>query len=106
MVNPLVLLMLGSAPLLQDPTRPLNLEPEPRSPSVIETGVRQPFRLQAVMHNGRDASAIIDDQRYRLGDRIGGYRLAAIGRRQVRLEAQGESLELRLFSPLISQGVQ
>lgn len=104
MVNSLLLLVLSSAPLLQDPTRPLEQEPEVSLPAA-QVATQGP-RLQAVLHQGAGASAIIDGRRYRVGDQVGPYRLAAIGRRQVRLEAHGEALELTLFSPLISQGIQ
>lgn len=105
MVNPLLWLMLSTTPVFQDPTRPLTEVSD--APSIpVTAAVQSAHRLQAVLHGGGTASAIIDDRLYRLGDRVGMYRLAKIGRRQVRLESQGESLELTLFSPLISQGIQ
>jgi hypothetical protein len=107
-VNSLLVLMLSSTPLLQDPTRPLGLAPEALlsdSPTVSVVA-QQEHRLQAVVYSGDTASAIIDGRLYRQGDQVGAYRLAAIKRQQVRLEAQGETLELSVFSPLTSQDMQ
>ncbi|GHA12135.1 MSHA biogenesis protein MshK [Oceanisphaera arctica] len=104
MVNPLLLLMLSTTPVFQDPTLPLEVVmPDIRSSSPLTDVARPQHRLQAVLHGGKEAGAIIDGRLYRQGDRVGSYRLARIGRRQVTLEAQGESLELRLFSPLTLQ---
>ena len=111
MVNPLLLLMLSATPVFQDPTLPLEVMPEApvsstqtSNPTSTQTDVaRQSHRLQAVLHGGKEAGAIIDGRLYRQGDRVGSYRLIRISRRQVTLEAQGEPLELRLFSPLTQQ---
>ncbi|WP_116473307.1 hypothetical protein [Zobellella maritima] len=103
MVNPLLWLMLSTTPVFQDPTRPL-AEASDASPTPVTAAVTQPaYSLQAVLHGGGTASAIIDGRYYRLGDKVGNYRLVNIGRRQVKLDAQGESLELRLFSSLTEQ---
>jgi MSHA biogenesis protein MshK len=102
-VNPLLLLMLSATPVFQDPTLPLEVMPDAPPLSTQTDEGRQQHRLQAVLLGGKEAGAIIDGRLYRQGDRVGSYRLVRIGRLQVRLEAQGESLELRLFSPLTLQ---
>ncbi|PSJ47759.1 MSHA biogenesis protein MshK [Zobellella endophytica] len=100
MVNTLVLLMLSSAPLLQDPTRPVS--PEAAEP-VAEAASREYLpRLEAVFIGGAAPSAIVDGQRYRPGDRIADYRLLRIERDRILLEGRGARLELMLFPSLVT----
>lgn len=100
MVNSLLLLVLASTAPLQDPTKPLT------TPSVVQVESNMPIaampatlHLQAIFSGGH-SSAIIDGQRYQVGDTVQDYRLSAIQPSQVVLEGQGKPLTLTLFPSL------
>ena len=99
MVNSLLLLLLSTSPGLQDPTRPLQGLPRAQPEQIAQLPQSVPLQLQAIFTGGR-ASAIIDGQRYHVGDSVQDYRLARIEPTQVLLEGQDEPLTLMLFPSL------
>ncbi|MGO1246805.1 MAG: SctD/MshK family protein [Oceanisphaera sp.] len=105
MVNSLLLLILSSSTLsttagAQDPTRPLT-PIMPPSTEVHSEVAPKPIDLQLqAIFSGRDASAIIDGERYQVGDQIQNYRLSRIKADRVLLEGQGSPLTLTLFPTL------
>lgn len=113
MVNSLLLVLLGStialsAPAmalqntaaLQDPTKPLTgLSVMPVENTVPSAAMPITLHLQAIFSGGHN-SAIIDGQRYQVGDTVQDYRLSAIQPSQVVLEGQGKPLTLTLFPSL------
>jgi hypothetical protein len=78
-----------------DPTRPAI------APRVAATAVAPAAALvlQSTLVSPSQRSAIINGQRYRLGDAIGDARLEAIGPGWVRLRSPTGSTELRLSFP-------
>lgn len=100
MVNSLLLLLLSTTAGAQDPTRPL-VTPTAQPMAPAEQSAEQPLhlKLQAIF-SGQQASAIIDGQRYQVGDSIQNYRLARIKADHVLLEGQGKPLTLTLFPSL------
>ncbi|MGB5855230.1 MAG: MSHA biogenesis protein MshK [Oceanisphaera sp.] len=99
MVNSLLLLLLSTSPGLQDPTRPLQNAPIEVIAPIEQVPLAASLKLQAIFSGGR-ASAIIDGQRYHVGDTVQDYRLARIQPTQVLLEGQSEPLTLTLFPSL------
>ncbi|WP_417614492.1 MSHA biogenesis protein MshK [Oceanisphaera sp.] len=102
MVNSLLLLLLSTTAGVQDPTQPL------RAPAVVPAAPTAPgmthapqLQLQAIF-SGRQGSAIIDGQRYQVGDSVQNYRLVRINADQVLLQGQGKPLTLTLFPSLSS----
>lgn len=84
--------LLGAASPVPDPTRPAMAPPvgasdEPPASVLV---------LQSTLVSPQQRSAIINGQRYRLGDTIGDARLEAIGPGWVRLRSPAGSTELRL----------
>lgn len=59
-----------------------------------------PLRLQAILRGQDGARAVINGQTLRVGDRVAGARVLAIGRRTVSVERQGRRFSLSLLSPL------
>lgn len=101
MVNSLLLLLLSTGPGLQDPTQPLHAL-QPMLVSEVEAPLAQqgaPLQLQAIF-SGDQASAIIDGQRYQVGDSVQNYRLASIQPTKVLLEGPNSPLTLTLFPSL------
>lgn len=97
MVNSLLFLLLSTSPGLQDPTQPLQTFVPLVGVEQAQTSLpASALHLQAIFSGGR-ASAIIDGQRYQVGDVVQDYRLARIQPTQVLLEGQGEPLTLTLF---------
>lgn len=99
MVNAL-LLLLASTTGIQDPTQPLRATP--LSPSVVSdqvVAVAPELHLQAIFTGGHD-SAIIDGQRYQVGDRVQNYRVLRINPSQVSLQGQSQVRTLTLYPPL------
>ena len=99
MVNSLLLLLLSTAASAQDPTRPLTAPLLLAAP--VEQGVASPPQLQLqAIFSGRRAIAIINGQRYQIGDSVNNYRLVRIKADQILLEGQGKPLTLTLFPSL------
>jgi hypothetical protein len=104
-VNALLLLALGAASDLQDPTRPLMLTP--LDPVVRREAAPSPVpRLEAVLHSGGRVSAILDGRPYLPGDTVGDYHLVRITPDHVVLEGRNGVLELALFPSLSMQSNQ
>lgn len=98
MVNALLIMLLASSSGLQDPTRPLRPIMEAPKVTTSASKAQAPaFRLQAIFTGGPRPSAIIDGERYHLGDTLGNYRLSHINNGQVILSANGQPLTLTLF---------
>ena len=98
----LVVALLLPSPLLlaADPTQP------PRQPLPAAAGpsapAPEPLHLQAILRSDNTASAVINGQTLRVGERIAGARVVAIGARSVSIERQGKRSTLHLLSPLLS----
>jgi hypothetical protein len=84
--------LLGAAGPVPDPTRPA-IAPRP---STTEAAPVAALVLQSTLVSPRQRSAIINGQRYRLGESVGDARLEAIGPGWVRLRGPMGSTELRL----------
>jgi MSHA biogenesis protein MshK len=87
---------LGSSPAeeLRDPTQPPRAVVLPSAPA--SAGAARPARLEAVLHAGDRAVAIIDGKLLRVGDWLGDARVAAIDSDAVHLTREGRKLTLRL----------
>jgi MSHA biogenesis protein MshK len=98
----LVVALLLPSPLLlaADPTQP------PRQPLPAAAGpsapAPEPLHLQAILRSDNTASAVINGQTLRVGERIAGARVVSIGARSVSIERQGKRSTLHLLSPLLS----
>ena len=81
--------------VLPDPTRPpdglIGL------PATGEPAVPAEPRLQSVLIGSAGRSAIIDGQRYKVGDRVGDARLVKISENEVILTNSGGRQTMRLF---------
>ena len=90
----------GEAALtVTDPTRP---PPEmmalfPASAGAVVLAVP---RLQSVMIGSAERSAIIDGQRYKVGDKLGDARLLKISENEVVLAGSGGRQTMTLFTPV------
>ena len=101
MVNPLLLLLLSSAPGLQDPTQPLRIAPPIEVAGETVAGEpKKGLQLQAIFTGNGLNSVIIDGKLYQAGDKVSSYRLARINADSILLQGQGESVTLRLFPSL------
>lgn len=85
-----------------DPTRPAILRQAEAAPGAEP---RAGLLLQSTLVSPRQRSAIINGQRYRIGDRIGAARIEAIGPGWVRLATPTGPSELRLSFPPLTQPV-
>ena len=98
----LVVALLLPSPLLlaADPTQP------PRQPLPAAAGpsapVPEPLQLQAILRSADSARAVINGQTLRVGERVAGARVVAIGARSVSIERQGKRSTLHLLPPLLS----
>jgi MSHA biogenesis protein MshK len=81
---------------LRDPTRPPQQVIQATAPASTDAPAPEPM-LQSVLISGTRKSAIIDGERYKLGDTVSGARLVAIGEGEVVLIADGVRKTLRLF---------
>ena len=80
-----------------DPTRPAIAMPAPAAAGATSADAAPPpLVLQSTLVSPRQRSAIINGQRYRLGERIGDARIEAIGPGWVRLATPTGRQELRL----------
>lgn len=94
-------LSLLSIPLFAaDPTLP----PRQALPAAANqpAPVLEPLRLQAILRAADSARAVINGQTLRVGDRVDGARVLAIGARSVSVERQGRRSTLQLVSPLLT----
>lgn len=84
---------------LADPTRPpaqiMALWPASAGAAVLAVP-----RLQSVLIGSAGRSAIIDGQRYKLGDRIGDARVFKISENEVVLAGSGGRQTMTLFTPV------
>jgi hypothetical protein len=97
------LALAGEVP---DPTRPSL--PTPVSEADASEGEAReaaPLVLQSTLVSPRQQSAIINGQRYRVGDTVGEARLEAIGTGWVRLATPTGPRELRLSFPTTTRPV-
>lgn len=87
-----------SQALLAVPASPLNhADSQP-----AENPIDQTHRLQGVVFGARPY-AMIDGKSYRVGDRIGGYRISSIQRDYVILQGNGEATTLRMHRPSLDR---
>ncbi len=84
--------LLGAAAPVPDPTRPAIAS----RVASTEAAPAAALVLQSTLVSPQQRSAIINGQRYRLGDALGDARLEAIGPGWVRLRSPTGSTELRL----------
>ena len=84
---------------LPDPTRP---PPEIIAllPASAGAAVLAAPRLQSVMISASGRSAIIDGQRYKVGDKIGDTRLVKISENEIVLASAGGRQTMTLFMPV------
>lgn len=87
--------LLGAAAPVPDPTRPAI----PPRPTAADAAPAAALVLQSTLVSPTQRSAIINGQRYRLGDTVGDARLEAIGPGWARLRSPTGSTELRLSFP-------
>lgn len=87
--------LLGAGAAVPDPTRPAI------APRVVaaDAAPAAALVLQSTLVSPSQRSAIINGQRYRLGDTVGDARLEAIGPGWARLRGPTGSTELRLSYP-------
>lgn len=76
---------------LRDPTRPAAAQ------GTVTTIVQSQLELQAVTLRDDRRTAVINQQRVRVGDHIGGYQVTAIQFDSVLLQNANEQRELRMF---------
>lgn len=96
--------MIGLAALLAamptfalDPTQPPAGQAVGDAPSeAVAT-----LRLQAILRGSEHASAVINGQNLRVGDRLGDARILAVRPHSVVIDRQGQQQELRLSAPII-----
>lgn len=93
----LLLALAGAAEAARDPTLP--------PPSLLPAAAAQaapPLRLQAILRTHQGAAlAVIDGQRLRVGEALGGARVLAIYPGSVLIERQGQRHQLRLAEPIV-----
>lgn len=84
---------------LRDPTRPPQqvLQAAAATGAVADAPPAIEPVLQSVLATSKGKSAIIDGERYKVGDNVAGARLVAIGDAEVVLTAAGVRKTLRLF---------
>lgn len=92
---------LATAATVPDPTRPAVM------PVAAATGQAPAAALvlQSTIVSPRQRSAIINGQRYRLGEAVGDARIEAIGTGWVRLRGAAGATELRLSYPTSTRPV-
>lgn len=93
-----LLLSLALPVWAADPTLP----PPAAAPASVKgkAPAAAPLRLQAILRGQDGVRAVINGQTLRVGDRVAGARVLAIGRRTVSVERQGRRFSLSLLSPL------
>ena len=96
----LMLIATSVAAKASDPTRPYGLSP---SASENRTTQQSQLTLTQIISFGNSSYAIIDGQRYQLGDKVGNYRITAIESQRVRLQNAQQELELTMFGTRIKQ---
>ncbi|WP_421683792.1 Type II secretory pathway component [Stutzerimonas urumqiensis] len=96
----LLLGVLAMPALALDPTRP----PVALQPSAPQDAAQPaaPLRLQAIFHTQPAASAVINGQTLRVGDRLGDVRVLAIDAGSVLIERQGRREHLALAAPILT----
>ncbi|RUO75948.1 hypothetical protein [Idiomarina seosinensis] len=96
----LTLAAISVAAKASDPTRPYGW-----SPTASENGTTQQrqLTLTQIISFGNNSYAIIDGQRYQLGDKVGNYRITAIESQRIRLQNDQQELELTMFGKKIKK---
>lgn len=81
------------------------VKPVEKSAPPAEDVFRKSHKLMAVVLNGGNGAAIIDDKTYVVGMEVGGYTLRSLTKRSAMFEAQdGRRVELELAAPLEKPG--
>lgn len=101
----LFLPMVGHAVTVPDPTRPARGQLA-EAVAVDASAPRDALVLQSTLVGIGQRSAILNGRRYRLGDRIDGAELVAIGSGWVRLRQAGQTRELRLSHSSLMEPVK
>ncbi len=90
----LLLPVVALATELKDPTRP----PGARTGNPTSTTVAlSRLQLQQVVSGGQKASALINGELVRVGDKVRGYQVVAIAPRMVTLRRAGKTYWLKMF---------
>lgn len=90
--------LFGAAPVFAlDPTRP----PAGRVATDAPAEASATLHLQAILRGPERASAVINGQNLKVGDRLGDARLVAVRPHSVVIVRQGQQQELRLSTPII-----
>lgn len=79
-----------------DPTQPPAGRAASDVPEVVAT-----LQLQAILRGPEGASAVINGQNLKVGDRLGDARILAVRPHSVVIDRQGTQQELRLSAPII-----
>lgn len=98
MVNALLLVLAASGPL-QDPTQPLAIPPTLPAEQVSAAPAAPKLELQAVF-SGAQGSAIINGQRYQVGQTVQNFKVQRITSSEVLLQGPNQTLTLTLFPSL------
>ena len=93
----LVALLLTAPVFAVDPTQP----PAERVVSDAVTQAPEELHLQAILRGPERASAVINGQNLKVGERLGDMCVLAVRRHSVVIERQGRQQELRLSAPII-----
>lgn len=92
----LCIILTGIFPALAqeaDPTRPPVSKPQQR----VDTAQAPDLKLVSIWYQQGNSSVRINEENYRIGDRVNGYRITAIEANQVHLEKDGRQLLLSVF---------
>lgn len=93
----LAALCFTASVLALDPTQP----PTGRVAGDAPAEAAADLHLQAILRGPGRASAVINGNILRVGDRVGEARILAVHRHAVVIDRQGQQQELRLSAPLI-----
>lgn len=97
----IVLILLIVSPLIGaqqlDPTRPLSSVGQAKS----STEKNNELILQSIINNGHDNNVVISGRLYKVGERVGQYRLTAIKNNSVVLTSRTKTITLGLFSEVV-----
>ena len=81
------------------------VKPQEKSAPPADEVFRKSHKLMAVVLNGENGAAIINDKTYVVGMEVGGFTLRSLTKRSAVFEAQdGQRVELELAAPLQKSG--